>query len=118
MTFLDSAKKILTKTARDAAKVSGELAQQTKLRIKALQLKDEINTRYTLIGELYYGVAEYDMDNGEKINALVEEIKTLKEQLEELEEELGAKKKVKCTSCGAENDAESSFCSGCGAKLN
>lgn len=118
MTFLDSAKKILTKTAKDAAKVSGELAQQTKLRIKMAQLKDEINTRYTLIGELYFGVAEYDMDNGEKINALVEEIKTLKEQFEELDDELGSKKMVKCSACGADNDAEASFCSKCGVKLN
>lgn len=118
MTFLDSAKKILTKTAKDAAKVSGELAQQTKLRIKMVQLKDEINTRYTLIGELYFGVAEYDMDNGEKINTLVEEIKALKEQLEELGEELGNKKTVKCLTCGSENEAEALFCSKCGAKLN
>ncbi len=117
MTFFDSAKKILTKTAKDAAKVSGEIAQQTKIKFKAAQVKDEINTRYALIGELYYGVVEYELDNADKINQLVEEVTALKEQLESLESELGGKKTKKCSFCGNDNDVDAEYCSKCGNKL-
>lgn len=93
MSILESAKKKLFKTTKKVAKASGEMVEQTKLKFKAINIKDEIDTRYTKIGELYYGVAEYDQDNAEEIGVLVEEIKSYKEQLDEIESEKKSTKK-------------------------
>lgn len=119
MDVLNKAKSFLTKTAKDAVKVSGEIAYQTKLKLKAIEIKDTIKSKYTDIGELYYGVAEYELDNSEKIHILVEEIKSLKEELDEVESEIsGSRKTKKCSVCGGENPAESDYCSKCGNGLN
>ena len=85
MSMLESVKKTLFKTTKQVAKTSGELVENTKLKIKEINIKDEINTRYAKIGELYFGVAEYAQDNAEEINALVDEVKAYKEQLDEIE---------------------------------
>lgn len=119
MSIFESVKKTLTKTAKGAAKASGELVEQTKLKLKVIDIKDEINTRYTKIGELYYNVAEYELDCGDSISDLVDEIRALKEELAEVEEEIKKNKSLnKCSTCGAENDAEDVYCRKCGSKLN
>lgn len=119
MSIFDSVKKAVTKTAKDAAKASGELVEQTKLKLKVIELKDEITERYTKIGELYYSAAEYDLDNGDKIASLVSEIKDLKSDLDDVEAEIKRNKEMnKCTVCDAENDADDCYCSKCGNKLD
>lgn len=119
MSVLDSVKKVVTKTAKDAAKASGELVEQTKLKLKVIELKDEITDRYTKIGELYYTSAEYELDNADKINSLVSEIKALKAELEDVEAEIKRNKDInKCSVCDAVNGAEDDYCSKCGNKLN
>lgn len=119
MSFFEDVKSVLTKTAKDAAKVSGEVTQQAKLRLKATHIKSEIESCYTRIGELYYGAVECEQDNGEKISSTMEEIKALKEELEELEEKISKNKGVKkCSVCDAVNDSEASYCSKCGSSLN
>ncbi len=119
MSVFDSVKKTLTKTAKGAAKASGELVEQTKLKLKVIDIKDEIETRYTKIGELYYTAAEYELDNGDKIASLVSEIKALKSQLEDVEAEIKRNKVIhKCSSCDWENDADAAYCSRCGSKLD
>lgn len=118
MSVWENVKKTVTKTAKDAAKASGELVEQTKLKIKAMDLKDEIETRYTKIGELYYGVAEYELDSGEEISDLVDEIRELKEVLDETEKEIKRNKNIlRCAECQAENDRDDVYCRKCGNKL-
>lgn len=118
MSVWKNVKKTVTKTAKDAAKASGELVEQTKLKLKAVDLKDEIESRYTKIGELYYGVAEYDLDDGEKISALTDEIRELKEALEEVEAEIKRNKEIlRCTECQAVNEKDDVYCRKCGNKL-
>ncbi|MBQ6999329.1 MAG: hypothetical protein IJN62_06050 [Clostridia bacterium] len=119
MNVFDSVKKVVTKTAKDAAKVSGELVEQTKLKLKVVELKDEINERYKKVGELYYTATEYELDNGDKINSLISEIKALKSELEDVEAEVKRNKSIKkCSVYDAENGAEDDYCSKCGNKLN
>jgi ribosomal protein L40E len=118
MDILNKTKSFLTRTAKDAVRVSGELAYQTKLKLKAIEIKDSIKSKYTEIGELYFGAVEYELDNSEKIHILVEEIKSLKEDLEEIEEEIVISKKTKkCSVCDAENPVEADYCSKCGNGL-
>ncbi|MBR2476522.1 MAG: hypothetical protein IKB50_00120 [Clostridia bacterium] len=93
MSLLESVKKTLFRTTKKVAKTSGEIVEHTKLKIKEIDIKDEINTRYARIGELYFGVAEYDQDNAEEINAVMEEIKAYKEKLDEIESERSMMKK-------------------------
>ncbi len=119
MSLLESLKKAVTQTAKDAAKASGDLVEQTKLKLKAIEIKDEIEGRYEKIGELYYAVVEHELDCGEKIEELVDEIRALKSDLELVEAEIKKNKRtVKCSACASENDAESSYCANCGNKLN
>ena len=119
MSLLDSFKKTVTKTVKDAAKASGELVDQTKLKLKIIDIKDEIESRYEKIGELYYDVVEHELDCGEKLDEIVDEIRALKSELEEIEAEVKKNKKIiKCPVCGNENDVENDYCAKCGNKIN
>jgi len=103
MSVLETAKKLLTRTAKDAAKLSNEIAQQTKLKLKATEIKVNIDEKYTQLGELYYGAIEYELDNGEKIGTVVDEIKALKEDLDNIEEEISKIKNSRKDAQDSEN---------------
>ena len=93
MSFYESFKKVVTKTAKDAAKASGELVEQTKLKLKAVEVKGDIESAFAKIGSLYYDMAELEVDNSEEILALVEEVKSNKALLIDIEEEISRSKK-------------------------
>lgn len=119
MSFFEDVKGVLTKTAKGAAKASNEIAQQTKLKLKASQIKYQIENAYTKIGELYYGVVECDEDNSEKLREAMDEVKMLKSELEELEAQSPKSRNVKkCSFCNAENEEGDQYCSKCGSNLN
>lgn len=116
MSIYETLKKAVTKTAKDAVKVSGELVEQTKLKLKAVEIKNQIEKNYTKIGEFYFAMSEYATDKSEEIKVLLEEVKELKNALEDVEDEI-AKDTLKCAHCGASNKSEDLYCSKCGKEL-
>lgn len=116
MSIYETLKKAVAKTAKDAVKVSGELVEQTKLKLKAAEIKNQIEKDFTKIGELYFTMSEYATDKSDEIKALLEQVKELKDILEDVEGEI-SKNTSKCASCGALNKAEDVYCSKCGKEL-
>ena len=101
-------------TKEKAAKVSEEL----KLKGKISDNKDKIEDLYKEIGEKVYKEIKNDRDvSREEIQSKVDEISSLKADIEKLETEILALKKIKkCDGCGIELEIDAEFCSKCGKK--
>lgn len=116
--FFDKVKGMVSKTAKDAVKVSGDAVEYTKLKFKSGELNDKLNKLYAELGKIVYASmtdSEGDTENAEDI---CQQITLIKNQLEEVENELSSvTNKTTCSSCGAKVDADSTFCSKCGQKF-
>ena len=101
-------------TKEKAAKVSEEL----KLKGKISDNKDKIEDLYKEIGEKVFEEVKNGRDVvREEIQSKVDEISTLKAEIEKIETEILALKKIKkCDGCGIELELDAEFCSKCGKK--
>jgi len=106
-------KKTLGKTAKKAAKVSGDAVDYTKLKIKLSGINDELDELYAKIGKIVYERDE--SQNTDVIFEAIEELRKEKEELKEKLESFGNKKS--CEFCGAKLDDNSKYCSGCGNEI-
>ena len=88
MSMYESLKKAVKRTAKDAAKASGELVEKTKLKLKAADIKGDIEECYTKIGKLYYDMAENSSDNTDAIKSLLSEVNALYDALGEIEAQM------------------------------
>ena len=108
--------------AKDLAGAAGnkaqEVAELTKLKLQATQMRNEIDSNYMKLGEIIYELNKNGTQNEELVNMCIAEIEDKLRELEELDQKINEMKKVvKCPECGAENPAGSLFCSRCGASL-
>ncbi|MBC8585002.1 zinc ribbon domain-containing protein [Youxingia wuxianensis] len=108
--------------AKEIVDVAGnktkEMAELTKLRLQASQLRSEIDKNYLKLGELIYQLNKAGTQNQELIDMSVAEIESQLVALSELEDKVNEMKKVvKCPQCGAANVIGSLYCSRCGASL-
>jgi hypothetical protein len=104
--------------AEYAGKKVGVAVDVTKLKIKVLETKNEIEKTYVEIGKLSYGGVKKGVDNSEKIALRHEKLDSLFEALDSLNAEIASVRgKEVCTVCGKANADNASYCSGCGADL-
>ena len=108
--------------AKDLAGVAGnkaqEVAELTKLKLQATQMRNEIDSNYMKLGEIVYELEKNGTQNEELVNMCVAEIEAKLQELEEVNQKINEMKKVvKCPECGAESPAGSLYCSRCGASL-
>ena len=113
----DKIKQIVTKTAKDAVKISGDAVEYTKLAYKVSELKDDVKNTYAQIGEMIYKSSLGEEMDSDKVEELCAYITNVNEEIEVLSSTLNSigNKKV-CSSCGAKMTSESNFCSKCGEK--
>ena len=108
--------------AKDLAGVAGnkaqEMAELTKLKLQATQLRNELDSNYLKLGEIIYELNKNGTQNEELVNMCIAEIEAKVQELEEVNQKINEMKKVvKCPECGAESPAGSLFCARCGASL-
>lgn len=106
------------KVTKDVVKKSGNLVDQTKLKIAMNEMEQKLNDEYIAIGKFVYDQhkqgSEFTDVVGEhctKLDEISAEIEDMKKQLAE------AKNSVLCDECDTLNPVDSQFCSKCGAKL-
>lgn len=111
--IIQKVRKVVGRTAKKAAKVSGDTIDFTKLKFKLYDVKDQLDEKYAQIGRLVY-----DGSDSDEIDAICDAISELRGQEEEIKEKLATyKNKKTCPSCGASVDASSDYCQSCGSKF-
>lgn len=117
MSIIDNITDKVTKTAKAAAKKSGNLVEITKLCVNVSLEEEKIAKAYEEIGKILYKrylsneeVLDDAKEQCEKIKLLNQNIKDMKDKILEL-------KNVKlCSQCNEEIEFEFAYCAKCGAK--
>lgn len=108
--------------AKDLANAAGnkaqEMAELTKLRLQAAQLRSDLDANYLKMGEIVYELKKADTENEDLIAMCIAEIDAQHRELEELNQKIDdLKNEVKCPECMASNPKDALYCSRCGAAL-
>ena len=116
--MFETVKNMLSKTAKDAVRVSGNAVEYTKLKLKLSQIKEELKESYAEIGKIVYQANLGENVDDSKLEGLYSKITDGLAQMKECEYELNNNfnKKV-CDSCGESLSSESQFCPKCGNKV-
>ena len=117
MTILKTIKEMVTKTAKDAVKISGDAVEYTKLNYKLSELRDDLKDTYAQIGIIVYQSTGENEADAEKVEELRARVTELNDEIEILTATVNAMSNKKiCSACGAKMPAESNFCPKCGEK--
>lgn len=104
---------------KTVGKKAGQLKDYSKLKYSESGIKSEIAKKKQALGDYVYACTKIGEVNQEKMQAIVDEITELEENLQITQEMLVmAKNKIVCNECKAENEKESIYCSKCGQKLS
>lgn len=103
--------------ANETSKMAGEAISLQKLKFKLSSEKTELQKNYGLLGEYTFNEKVGGENNSEAIEALIETIKSKKEEIENLKKEIAKARGEKICSCGAPNKDEAKFCTNCGKEL-
>ena len=117
MNIFDNIKKVATKTAKDAVKVSGDAVEYTKLRFKLAEINDKINSEYLKIGEEIYKSSigiDIDEDSVKESCSVITELKVNAKDIESEISELT--NKTVCPYCNTKNLVSANYCSKCGER--
>lgn len=78
-------KKVVGKTAKKAAKMSGDAVDYTKLKIKLSSINDELNELYAKIGLIVF-----ERDESQNTDEIFEQIEELRKEKEDIQEKIDA----------------------------
>lgn len=109
--------------AKSAINVVGNKASKlvdiSKLKINETEINNKISKTFEQLGKSVYNDYKQGIDSKSIIEASVKEADELYLQLDAVREQISlAKNKVKCKSCGYENEPCVRYCGGCGASLS
>lgn len=97
---------------------TNDIVNKTKIKFSINETKGKIDDLYLEMGKKVYNyykatgeVSESMLESCTVIDALMDEIETMKQQIAELDED------VICTYCGANNKKDDVYCSKCGKKI-
>lgn len=109
-------------TAKDMTdaigKKTGELVEISKLKLKASQLSNEIQTNYEKLGRSMYTMTKSGYENNELIDSIIQDIDVKISRLKRVEKKISELKNIiKCNCCGTSNGNDSMYCNKCGSRL-
>lgn len=107
------------KTVADAAtKKTGTAVELSKLKLRAMQVRSQIQSTYERIGTLTYEQQKTSTDNSELIDVCIKEIDALFAELNDINVAVSdIKDGVKCPGCGTLNEAGVVYCKKCGVNI-
>lgn len=115
---LDNVMGVLKEAFHETGKKTTSVVEISKLKISAVKINGEIDELYRKLGSLVYDMKKIDADNPIVIDSCIEEIDTLKQKLNYVDQKIAENKNVViCHICGSTNVADSIFCSKCGSEV-
>ena len=112
--LLVSAKNVVDK----AGKKTDKVVEVSKLKYQSIQLQNELSHLYEQLGVATYGKMAEEVDNGDLLASLADEITEVRAALKVVEEKLSEQKNERiCPECGAKSSRDAKFCANCGAKF-
>ena len=110
---------INTKSAINTfSKKAGEFVDNSKLKINAAEIQNDISKKFEKIGELVYNSGKNNSNPDSQIEVLKNQIDYLLLKLNNINEQIATmKKKCKCKECGFLNEQNSNYCCKCGSKI-
>lgn len=108
--------------AKTGAAIMGQKAEESlacaKLRSTIRELKGEIDSELRAAGELVYATHKGSPSDSDALQAILERVDALNQDLSDAERELKIfKGTLFCDVCGAENAAINAYCRECGQPL-
>ncbi len=105
--------------ANTVGKKAGQLKDYSKLKYSESGIKSEISKKKLALGDYVYTCTQTGDVDQKKMQAMVDEIAELEENLQITREMIiSAKNKIVCKECKTENEKDFVFCCKCGQKLN
>ena len=118
MNILDNIGKKMADTYKSAAKASGELLEETKLRFSIMNEQGKMEDLYQVLGEKVFSSYEKGKSLGEEFDNECKEIQSLKESINSLKGRAKELRNIKvCPQCSLEMDLSSQYCPQCGFKM-
>ena len=106
------------KFAGAAEKKTDELVELSRLKYRSVQLSSDLKGLYADLGSAVYSMVKAGYENSELMDALIEEIDEVSEELEQVRKGIAACKNMKaCPACGVQNPKEANYCLKCGNPL-
>ena len=116
MALFDTLSKVISEKGQTVVSKTKDLGEIAKLTARISELERKMDLTYKTIGKLY--VERMGDDPDEIFKAMVDSIKDKKKRIAGYKEDIRVLRGVqRCTNCGSEVDARSSFCSKCGSKV-
>lgn len=117
MNLFDNIGKRVAGTYKTAAKASGELLEETKLRLSMINEENKVEELYEKLGEKVFSLHEKGESLGEDFNQECVEIQSIKQNISSMKKRIKELRHLKtCPQCSFEVDLTYEFCPKCGAK--
>ena len=111
--IVERIKTAVSSTTKKAVKISSDAIDFTKLKLKIAEVNSKLDDKYAQIG-----LAVYEGSDEADIEVICDDIKALRDEVEEYKLKLAEFKNQKtCPECQTVCDKDDVFCKGCGAKL-
>ena len=112
----------LKNKAKDIAdaglKKADEIYKVSKLKLKCVQIDNQIKSKYTELGRTVYGMVKHDSADSAKISEAVMEIEALYAKMRKVYAEIETAKKIlTCPVCGTKNKFTNTYCRSCANRL-
>ena len=112
----------LKNKAKDIAdaglKKADEIYKVSKLKLKCVQIDNQIKSKYTELGRTVYGMVKHDSADSAKISEAVMEIEALYAKMRKVYGEIETAKKIlTCPVCGTKNKFTNTYCRSCANRL-
>ncbi len=118
MATLDNLMNKAKELADSVGKVTGELVDDSRLKLQEMKLSSELKDAYERLGSVTYDSIKTGTQNQALVDLVVSEIDTIQKSLETLKTRAPETWEKYCPQCGTTNGKEAVFCSKCGAPLS
>ena len=118
MATLDNFMNKARELADSVGKVTGELVDDSRLKIQEIKLNSELKDAYERLGTVVYDGIKSGARNQALVDLVVSEIDGIRRDLDSLKVKAPESSERYCPQCGATNVKEAVYCCKCGAPLS
>ncbi len=117
MSMFEQAMEEICGVVDQAAQKTGEMLESSKGQVERVRLRNTLNDKFRQLGKAQFITAMGEADRTDEINALLDEIKQLRDQYVTLCKALHPNGGTTCGKCGRYHRSGGAYCSDCGAAM-